>query len=244
VLAAALGQAQLGVTEDPPGSNRTPYGRWYGMDGNPWCGMFAGWAFHEPDGLDLRSLGIYPAYTPAFHDQARAKGWAAVDLGHVQAGDVVFMGFTTGGWIEHVGLATGVLQAGGTVPTVEGNTTAPQDSGRQDNGGGVFQRQRPLVFVRAILRPPYQTTSEHVAVVLDRMLALPPQDERGRYEAPFLRGDDVRAVQHLVGVAIDGVYGPLTARGVRLWQLAHRLRADGIFGPASANAAGWAWAGA
>ena len=28
---------ELGNTESPSGSNRTKYGAWYGLDGNPWC---------------------------------------------------------------------------------------------------------------------------------------------------------------------------------------------------------------
>jgi hypothetical protein len=27
----------VGLTENPPGSNRTPIGQWYGFDGVPWC---------------------------------------------------------------------------------------------------------------------------------------------------------------------------------------------------------------
>ena len=45
VLAAARGQ--LGVTESPKGSNRTPFGAWYGLDGYPWCMMFVQWCFAQ-----------------------------------------------------------------------------------------------------------------------------------------------------------------------------------------------------
>jgi lysozyme family protein len=47
------------------------------------------------------------------------------------------------------------------------------------------------------------------------------------------RGSAVRIVQRHVHVAVDGVYGPGTARAVRAFQRAHGLHADGIVGPAT-----------
>jgi cell wall-associated NlpC family hydrolase len=41
------------------------------------------------------------------------------------------------------------------------------------------------------------------------------------------RGKAVRAVQHRLGVAADGIYGRATARAVRRFQRRHRLRATG-----------------
>jgi hypothetical protein len=37
-LAEAL--RHVGVRESPPGSNRTMFGRWFGVDGVPWCAIF------------------------------------------------------------------------------------------------------------------------------------------------------------------------------------------------------------
>lgn len=62
--------------------------------------------------------------------------------------------------------------------------------------------------------------------------------------SPMMHGDDVRAVQRLVGARADGVFGPETAERLRRWQGLHHLAADGVFGPASARAAGWTWTGA
>lgn len=55
---------------------------------------------------------------------------------------------------------------------------------------------------------------------------------------PFMRGDDVRAVQQAladagVDVTVDGVFGPDTRVAVRLFQEREELRADGIVGPAT-----------
>lgn len=72
----ALAASDDGYAETPAGSNRTKYGAWYGLDGNPWCAMAVShWFFHvglplprarrrvshthrqEPRGSDARGCG-------------------------------------------------------------------------------------------------------------------------------------------------------------------------------------------
>jgi peptidoglycan hydrolase-like protein with peptidoglycan-binding domain len=225
VVSAAL--SQVGTTEDPPGSNLTPYGAAYGLNPAAWCGEFVWWAFNRA-GLDLKGLGIYPAYTPAFCSQARARGWQSVPFVDARDGDVVFMKFSAGGDpVEHVGIATGGPT--GALPTVEGNTSSSL-AGSQSNGGGVFLKARPSAVVPVILRPPYRG-----GVSIGRVL---------RLAQPCMTGPDVMTVQHLVRAVEDGVYGPKTAGAVRAWQTARGITADGVWGPASTRAAGWVWTGA
>ena len=52
------------------------------------------------------------------------------------------------------------------------------------------------------------------------------------------RGPAVALVQQKVGVPVDSVFGPQTARAVKRWQRAHGLTADGIVGPATWRALG------
>src|SRR5579871_4425213 len=35
----------VGTKESPPGSNRTPFGAWFGLDGVPWCNIFVSYCF-------------------------------------------------------------------------------------------------------------------------------------------------------------------------------------------------------
>jgi hypothetical protein len=51
----ALMQARkfVGVREHPPGSNRTPFGRWFGVDGEPWCAIFLSYCFKVGAGIVL-----------------------------------------------------------------------------------------------------------------------------------------------------------------------------------------------
>ena len=61
-----------------------------------------------------------------------------------QPGDIAI--FTFG----HTGIVERALP--GSVMCIEGNTS-PGQSGSQDNGGGVYRRQRNLALVRAFIRP-------------------------------------------------------------------------------------------
>jgi chitosanase len=75
----------------------------------------------------------------------------------------------------------------------------------------------------------------------------PRADDRAprllRLAAPYLEGDDVRALQQALkaagyGVAVDGVYGPGTEAAVRALQAALGLGVDGIVGQATRTALG------
>ena len=40
-----IARGELGTTESPTGSNKTKYGAWYGLNGQPWCMIFIQWCF-------------------------------------------------------------------------------------------------------------------------------------------------------------------------------------------------------
>lgn len=56
-------------------------------------------------------------------------------------------------------------------------------------------------------------------------------------------GDDVKAVQRIVGAKVDGAFGPRTEHAVRTWQRKRGLAADGIVGPITARRMGLGWGG-
>ena len=39
--------SQIGVKESPAGSNRSKYGKWFGLNGVPWCAIFLDWCFEH-----------------------------------------------------------------------------------------------------------------------------------------------------------------------------------------------------
>lgn len=63
------------------------------------------------------------------------------------------------------------------------------------------------------------------AVELDSYVPPPPMLRRGA------RGDDVRELQRLLNLGVDGIFGPNTEAAVRLVQAGHKLVIDGIVGP-------------
>lgn len=50
-----VAESQLDTKEFPPGSNKTKYGVWYGIDGQKWCAIFVSWVFNEA-GLPLGNI--------------------------------------------------------------------------------------------------------------------------------------------------------------------------------------------
>ncbi len=52
------------------------------------------------------------------------------------------------------------------------------------------------------------------------------------------RGSAVRSIQRGLGIAADGVFGPMTERAVKRFQRKHGLVADGIVGPITRGALG------
>ncbi len=139
-------RAELGKTESPAGSNRTPYGKWFGLDGNPWCMMFIMWVFHQA-GLS-KCLPCKTASCGALMRAAQKSGcWVTKSL---KRGDVVIFDFPGGAKTDHCGIVEDVTSAG--VVTIEGNTS---QSGSQSNGGQVCRKTRPFSQVVGAVRPNY-----------------------------------------------------------------------------------------
>lgn len=136
-LAEAL--RHVGVRESPPGSNRTPFGRWFGTDGVPWCAIFVSYCFDVGAGVVLcrgwHGAGTGPrgvAYVPTLAAWLRATGKAVETP---EPGDLAIFDWD-GGLPDHVGL---VVHANGSgLLTVEGNTAVGNDS----DGGEVMRRER------------------------------------------------------------------------------------------------------
>lgn len=134
------------VTESPAGSNRGPLidimQKAVGMIGQPWCGAFVFWC--------LKNAGIEVTpevrYCPATEAHAKNgtggfRDWVPAHGGSfAPAGSLVLYGQAEA---QHVGLLVKDWRGEPSVSTVEGNTSSGPH-GSQDNGGGVFRRQRPI----------------------------------------------------------------------------------------------------
>ncbi len=136
-----IARAEIGYIERS--GNRTKYGQWYGLDGQPWCAMFVSYCFAQA-GLPLpASTRKGFAYTPAGAAWFKRNGaWRPTMSADVQPGDVVFFYWPNMGRIAHVGIVEKVVEDGSLV-TIEGNTDVV--GGR--SGGRVMRRVRSRVTV-------------------------------------------------------------------------------------------------
>ena len=147
----AVARRELGYTESPARSNRTKYGKWFGLDGQPWCMMFVQWCFRQADAQDL--LPALTASCGALMRAAQAKGcWIT---GGYQPGDVVIYDFPGNNVkTDHCGIVLTAVTGG--VRAIEGNTGIGNDA----NGGAVMERARPNDYILGAVRPDYSMEQE------------------------------------------------------------------------------------
>jgi hypothetical protein len=117
------------------------FGRWYGVDGVPWCAIFVSYAFDVGAGVVLcrgwHGAGTGPrgvAYVPTLAAWLRATGRGVETP---RPGDIAVFDWD-GGLPDHVGIVVRAQPCG--IETVEGNTAVGNDS----DGGEVMRRSRRL----------------------------------------------------------------------------------------------------
>ena len=132
-----LALSQVGVKESPANSNLTKYGKWYGMNGQPWCDMFVSWCADQIGQTDIGKFAYCPYHVTYFKN----KGMWLGRTSDTRPGDIVFFAQydkSAGGIVAcHVGIVIEKL-SNTSVRTVEGNTSVTSN----DNGGAVMIRDR------------------------------------------------------------------------------------------------------
>ncbi|WP_083998001.1 peptidoglycan-binding protein [Picosynechococcus sp. PCC 7003] len=217
ILSAA--RAEIGYKESPPGSNRTKYGRWYGMDGQPWCAMFTSWVFDKA-GFPLPKIQTGApsgaAYCPYIEGYARRVGqWHKTP----RAGDLALFHFGNR-LAVHIGIVETVNGSG--FSSIEGNTSAASNA----NGGMVQRRSRRVPQCRGFYRP-MDIQARTGKDAYHRLI---------RLRRPYMEGGDVRAWQQQVNhwgykIEIDGVYGAESEKTCIELQEKWGLEVDGVIGP-------------
>jgi peptidoglycan hydrolase-like protein with peptidoglycan-binding domain len=229
---------EIGYRESPPGSNGNKFGRWYGMDYQPWCAMFVSYCFYNA-GLPLpitTPLGF--AYCPYGVKWFKNKGKLSQAP---EVGDVVFYDWQNDGVSDHVGIVE-TVNADGSIVAIEGNTSVGNDS----NGGQVMRRTRQKSTIVGFGKPGYKTTAGtggfHTHPVWP-----------GRYiilTTPNTKGNDVLTWQRQMinkgwdlgpfggtGKGDDGEFGESSHEALIKFQQKNSLEADGVIGPISWDAA-------
>jgi hypothetical protein len=148
-MALATAITQIGTVESPPGSNMQPYGVWYGMNGVPWCALFASWCFeYSGNGSPSFKAGSYYSYVPYVVADARNALNGLKTTDSPIPGDLVCYDWAGDTIYDHVGIFEKWVDSN-IFSAIEGNTSDADNS----NGGQVMRRQRSktgqaTVFVR------------------------------------------------------------------------------------------------
>jgi hypothetical protein len=132
-------------------NNNTKYGKWYGLNNQPWCAMFVSWIYYKVGA----SKKIAASNSKGFASCDAGLKWFTakhklVPIGQAQAGDIAFFQFDNDAQPDHVGIV--VRNVRGHLICIEGNTS-PNKKGSQSNGGGVYRKKRPYSVVMAVARP-------------------------------------------------------------------------------------------
>ena len=148
LLAAALAvaQSQVGVMEDPPGSNRgrqvEAYQACVGINpGDYWCAAFIYWCFQQTcDNSGRRNPVLKTGHCMTHWNNTPGKKITGMDAVNkpslVKPGDIFII--NTGGAHGHTGMIEKI--EGGFIHTIEGNSNPTGSS----NGIGVFRNMRKI----------------------------------------------------------------------------------------------------
>ena len=144
--------AQNEVGYQETGNNDTKYGKWYGLNNQPWCAMFVSWCFAQADLSQLVAAQTKKGFASC---DAGLKWFAKrnklIPVGQAQPGDVVFFQFDEDAQPDHVGIVIKNWKRKSILLTIEGNTSA--DKGSQSNGDGVYIKKRAYSLAMGVARP-------------------------------------------------------------------------------------------
>jgi len=208
-----IAASQIGFVEgggpDGKSGNITPYGAWYGLQGNPWCAMGLSWVAARSG--DLAAFGGKWAYCPSWVNHFKNAGqWGQTP----RVGAIVFFNFGANEavhveWVESV--------HPGHVTTI-GFNTGPDNASSQNNGGGCYRRNRSTTWgVEGYGYPVY------TAIVPTPVPAPRPAPK------PKPRPSVITPVD----LDVDGILGPLTMKALQRWV---GTPADGVYGFATKKA--------
>lgn len=175
----AVARQQLGVCENPPGSNSVRYNTWYYgrvVKGSayPWCMVFVQWVFAQA-GVKL------PKRTASCGDLMRAAKAAGCWVkANFQPGDVVIYDFPGGAATDHTGIVEAVLPDYG-VQAIEGNTS---QSGSQSNGGQVCRKNRASKYIVGAVRLQFDKEQKKEDIMTGKEIYDALNDYMGKQPVP------------------------------------------------------------
>lgn len=194
VVDVAQGEVSRSSAEHPRGSNLTKYGRWYGMDGVPWCAIGVSWALSHA-GLEFGVHGPRTAWVPDYRVWARARGRWSSGKSDVRVGDI--MTFRGG---KHVELVSRV--SGSRFWCVGFNTSWRGSGGSFADGVFVAENERTYDTVDGTLHPFYGVTGGMVRLAQETVGGVTVDGDLGPKTMAA-----VRLWQGANGLEADGIPG-------------------------------------
>jgi len=145
-----LCKASEGYTEGP--NNDTTFGKWFGLNNQPWCAMAASKMYFD--------AGILASVANTKKGFASCDAWLKyltknnqlVPLGQAQRGDLVFFQFDEDAQPDHVGIVKFHNTKLKYIQVYEGNTSSGK-AGSQSNGDGFYLKRRTYTTIMAVARP-------------------------------------------------------------------------------------------
>lgn len=144
-----IAKSQLGYKEGS--NNDTMYGKWFGLNNQPWCAIFVSWCFDQAGMTSKVAAQTKKGFASCDVGlKWFSKNNKLVPVGQAQPGDIVFFQFDTDAQPDHVGIVAS--NDGKSMLCYEGNTSSGV-KGSQSNGDGVYLRKRPYSLVMGVARP-------------------------------------------------------------------------------------------
>lgn len=136
---------QVGEKENPPNSNHTKYGVWYGLDEEPWCDIFLSYCFANTGYLGFK----YALVAATAADALAGRNHLSVTMNPVR-GDLV--SYTTAeGPNQHIAFFDAWKdREAGTFTDLGGNTGQGIDVNA--NGGEVIRQERRVGTVTHFIK--------------------------------------------------------------------------------------------
>jgi peptidoglycan hydrolase-like protein with peptidoglycan-binding domain len=205
--------SQNGTKENPPNTNKTSYGEWYGMNGVHWCAIFVSWVYDQaghPLGQIDSPKGYH--YCPSAYNFWKRNNRITKNP---QPGDIVLYDWEGDARSNHTGIFVEWIKQGETFKAWEGNTSLTNDS----DGGQVMMRTRSVKLVQAFV---------NTGIFGDAIQPITGILKRGD------KGAGVAAIQKQLfdlkyeGVTVDGDFGATTEKLIKQFQQEHGLVITGV----------------